>query len=36
MCAGMSALGGGVVLWAAFGTLVYFDTLSASFLGCLF
>lgn len=24
----------GVVLWAKFGALVYFDTLAAAFIGC--
>jgi hypothetical protein len=24
----------GILLWARFGTLVYFDTIAAAFLGC--
>jgi hypothetical protein len=24
----------GIVLWVRFGTLVYFDTIAAAFLGC--
>ncbi len=26
---------GGALLWARYGTLVYFDTIAAAFVGCL-
>ncbi len=31
---GLVLVGLGVVLWAKFGALVYFDTLAAAFIGC--
>jgi hypothetical protein len=34
--AGLAAVGLGAVLWARFGTLVYFDVVAASFIGCFF
>ena len=34
--AGLAAIGLGIVLWAQFGTLVYFDVVAASFIGCFF
>jgi hypothetical protein len=33
--AALALIAAGVVLWARFGTLVYFDTLAAAFVGCL-
>ena len=32
--AGLAAIGFGGLLWARYGTLVYFDTLAAAFIGC--
>jgi hypothetical protein len=32
--AGLGLVAGGVALWAAYGSLVWFDTLAAAFLGC--
>jgi hypothetical protein len=34
--AGLAVVGLGGVLWARFGTLVYFDVVAASFIGCFF
>jgi hypothetical protein len=34
--ASFAVLGGGAVLWAKFGGLVYFDMLTSSFIGCFF
>jgi hypothetical protein len=31
---GLALIAMGVVLWAKFGALVYFDTLAAAFIGC--
>jgi len=33
--AGLALIAAGVVLWARYGTLVYFDTIAAGFVGCL-
>jgi hypothetical protein len=33
--AGLAVIAAGVVLWVKFGTLVYFDTIAAAFVGCL-
>ena len=30
----LAVLGGGIALWAHFGSLVFFDTVAASFIGC--
>ncbi len=30
----LAVVGGGAVLWAQYGSLVYFDTLAAAFVGC--
>lgn len=32
--AGLGLIAGGVALWAAYGNLVWFDTLATTFLGC--
>ena len=34
--AGLALVAGGLLLWAQFGQLVYFDVLAASFIGCFF
>ena len=34
--AALALIGGGVALWAHYGSLVYFDTLAAAFVGCFF
>jgi hypothetical protein len=34
--AGLALVAFGSALWVKFGTLVYFDTLAASFVGCFF
>jgi hypothetical protein len=33
---GLTLLGAGAVLWAQFGSLVYFDMAAAAFIGCFF
>jgi hypothetical protein len=33
---GLALLGAGAVLWAQFGSLVYFDMAAAAFIGCFF
>lgn len=33
---GLTLLAGGAFLWTKFGSLVYFDILSAAFVGCFF
>ncbi|MCP4381127.1 MAG: hypothetical protein GY798_06870 [Hyphomicrobiales bacterium] len=33
---GLAVLVGGAFLWTKFGSLVYFDILSAAFVGCFF
>ena len=30
----LAVIGGGAVLWAKYGGLVYFDTLASAFIGC--
>ena len=32
----LALLGGGAVLWAKYGGLVYFDALASAFIGCFF
>ncbi len=32
--AGLALVGGGAMLWATFGRMVYFDVIAASFVGC--
>jgi hypothetical protein len=32
--AALALIGGGAALWAHYGSLVYFDTLAAAFVGC--
>ncbi|CAN5374285.1 hypothetical protein BH10PSE9_BH10PSE9_17900 [soil metagenome] len=34
--AGAAVIAAGTVLWVEFGTLVYFDVVAASFIGCFF
>lgn len=34
--AGLALVGFGSALWIRFGTLVYFDVIAASFVGCFF
>ena len=34
--AGLALVAFGAALWVKFGTLVYFDTVAAAFIGCLF
>ena len=34
--AGLAVAGLGTMLWVKFGTLVYFDVVAASFIGCFF
>ena len=34
--AGLAVVAAGTVLWVKFGTLVYFDVIAASFIGCFF
>lgn len=34
--AGLAVAAAGTVLWVKFGTLVYFDVVAASFIGCFF
>jgi hypothetical protein len=34
--AGAAVIAAGTVLWVKFGTLVYFDVVAASFIGCFF
>ena len=34
--AGVAVIAAGSVLWVKFGTLVYFDVVAASFIGCFF
>ncbi|MBZ0230511.1 MAG: hypothetical protein K8F58_18935 [Bauldia sp.] len=30
----LAVLGGGALLWARFGSLVFFDTVASAFIGC--
>jgi hypothetical protein len=32
--AALAVLGGGALLWARFGSLVFFDTVASAFIGC--
>lgn len=32
--AGLAVIGAGAILWAHYGSLVYFDTLASAFIGC--
>ncbi len=32
--AALAVIGGGALLWANYGSLVYFDTLASAFIGC--
>ena len=33
--AGLALIAAGAALWAHYGTLIYFDTIAAGFVGCL-
>ena len=32
--AALAVIGGGALLWARFGSLVFFDTVASAFIGC--